>query len=110
MDAPRWVSPGWNSQAAMIFGRSDDSTGNAAHTDCGVKRAQLGGRSRFIPGLLNGGRIVGADAWRSCTLPMSGPTAGVLCDDAVRGIRAVAASRDCNVQLPRTATNRLSAA
>ena len=37
----------------MIFGRSDHGTGNAAQTDCGVKRAQLGGRSRFIPGLLN---------------------------------------------------------
>ena len=37
----------------MIFGRSDHSTGNAAQTDCAVKRAQLGGRSRFIPGILN---------------------------------------------------------
>ncbi len=98
-----WASPDWKPKAVKATGHGGQTNGRA-------KRTRVGGRSRFIPALLNGFFwFVGEEPRSECTWPISMPTPGVPCDDAGGRDIAAAASLDCNGQHPRTAANRLNA-
>jgi len=99
-----WASPDWKPKAVKATGHGGQTNGRA-------KRTRVGGRSRFIPALLNGFFwFVGEEPWSECTWPISIPTSRTPCDDA-GGCGCVAvASPACNAQHPKTAAKRLSPA